>query len=353
MIGLSWNVRGLGNPRAFAALGRLLKKHSPDIVFLSEMKTKESRANNIKMLLGFSGGFHVDCVRKSGGLILPWKDSVEVMILSCSSGHIDARVKLDDGFNWHFSGFYGDPVASKRKDSWTLLRRLRRIDDILWLCGNDFNELLSQSEKVGGSDKSFTGMFQFCQAVEDYDLVDLWFSGPRLTWNNKRDGRLNIQERLDRFLADNQWRDRFLDIRVDHLGFNTSDHRPILLLCSTVTQVHQGPIRAFRFEPFWLKDADFGKVIDADWKETGPSLSVLALRMKLELCATTLGAWSRRKFGNIRRQIETKNREIDRLYKCCGKPGVLTNISQLERAIEGLLECEKIYWMQRSRADWL
>ncbi|KAK3221474.1 hypothetical protein Dsin_008499, partial [Dipteronia sinensis] len=271
------------------------------------------------------GGFHVDCVGKSGGLMLLWKDSVEVLILSCSLRHIDAR------------GSMGIRLLVKGR-----IRGLSFVvSEGLMTFPGCVAAILSNSFP------------KFRQAVEDCDLVDLGFSGPSLTWNNKRDGRMNIQERLDRFLADNQWRDRFLDIRVDHLGFNVSDHRMILLVCSTVPQVHQGLSRAFRFEPFWLKDADFGRVIDAVWKETGHTLSVLALKRKLELCATTLSAWSRRKFGNIRRQIETKNREIDRLYKCCGKPGVMTNISQLERAVEGLLECEEIYWKQMSRADWL
>ena len=70
------------------------------------------------------------------------------------------------------------------------------------MCGGDFNELLAISEKVGGSDRFFIGMFQFREAVDDCDLVDLGFSGSCFTWNNRRDGVDSIQERLDRFLAD-------------------------------------------------------------------------------------------------------------------------------------------------------
>ncbi|KAK4848493.1 hypothetical protein QYF36_013754 [Acer negundo] len=38
-------------------------------------------------------------------------------------------------------------------------------------------------------------------AVDDCNLYDFGCSGLRLTWNNKRDGKNNIQERIDRFLA--------------------------------------------------------------------------------------------------------------------------------------------------------
>ncbi|TXG73471.1 hypothetical protein EZV62_002050 [Acer yangbiense] len=47
----------------------------------------------------------------------------------------------------------------------------------------------------------FCGISQFKEAVDDCDLMDLGFSGPRFTWNNMRDGKDNIQEWLDRLLA--------------------------------------------------------------------------------------------------------------------------------------------------------
>ncbi|KAK2640212.1 hypothetical protein Ddye_028007 [Dipteronia dyeriana] len=115
-----------------------------------------------------------------------------------------------------------------------LKRHLRGIDNLSWVYKGDFNELLSRKEKLGGPDKSFSGMIQLRDVVDDCDLGDLRFSSPKFTWNNKRYGQDNIQERLDRFLANTQWRDTFLNNRVEHLGFNFSYHRPILLVCSLV-----------------------------------------------------------------------------------------------------------------------
>ncbi|TXG73278.1 hypothetical protein EZV62_001857 [Acer yangbiense] len=95
--GLSWNVRGLGNPRTFAALSKLLKTHSSKIVFLSETKLSGRKTVNFRKLVGYSGCFRVDSNGNSGGLMLLWKDSVVVSILS-SSGHIDAHIRMEDGF---------------------------------------------------------------------------------------------------------------------------------------------------------------------------------------------------------------------------------------------------------------
>lgn len=109
MICLCWKVRGLGNPRTFGALKRLIKRVSPGMVFLSETKLYSSKADRIKEVLGFCGGFGVASNGRSGGLLLLWSEEVDVVVTSYSAGHIDARIKMQDGFLWRFSGFYGNP----------------------------------------------------------------------------------------------------------------------------------------------------------------------------------------------------------------------------------------------------
>ncbi|KAK3223533.1 hypothetical protein Dsin_010558 [Dipteronia sinensis] len=284
-------------------------------------------------------------------------DTVSEMVNSAEpisqARHIDASIQLDDGFRWRFSGFYGDPSPGKRALSWTLLGRLRSVDSLPWVCGGDFNDILCMNEKLGGSDKSLSGMVRFRQAVDDCDLVDLGFAGPRLTWNNRRDGVSNIQERLDRFFTDNCWRDRFGYINVQHLGFNSSDHRPILLSFSRVSRPHRGQKWLFRFEPFWLKESDLGGVVRKSWIDSGPSNSVADFQRKLSQCAVGLLGWSNHRFKSLRRQIINKNREIEWLYKSCDQVGVIHYIRSLEKSVEGLLECEELYWKQRSRTNWL
>ncbi|KAK3221687.1 hypothetical protein Dsin_008712 [Dipteronia sinensis] len=96
------------------------------------------------------------------------------------------EIQLEDGFQWRFSGFYGNPFLGQCSNSWDLFRRLREVENLPWVYGGDFNEILWMNEKAGGSDKSISGMSGFKQVVDDCDLIDLGFSGPRLTWNNKR-----------------------------------------------------------------------------------------------------------------------------------------------------------------------
>ncbi|KAL5759510.1 hypothetical protein ACOSQ2_018348 [Xanthoceras sorbifolium] len=349
---LCWNMRGLGNPRMFAALKRVLRKFSPGVIFLSETKLQGIAAARIKDFVGYSG-IHVDCRGKSGGLLLLWRREWDVSVLSFSQGHIDARITMDDGVMWRFSGFYGNPNPRDRDSSWELLRRLRLVDQLPWVCGGDFNEILSLSEKQGGSEKSIGGVLNFRKAVEDCDLFDPGCSGPRLTWNNKREGVANIQERLDRFLVDSQWSNIFPVASVSNLGFNFSDHRPILLRLEEGTKSIVVKEKGFKFEPFWLKEEECGQIVEAAWREKGVSSSVQDLKFKLNWCAARLGAWSSSKFGSLPKLVGEKQKFLDDLFLRSSEEGVMEEIRKVERELEGLLEKEEIFWRQRSRTDWL
>ncbi|KAK3199770.1 hypothetical protein Dsin_023185 [Dipteronia sinensis] len=182
----------------------------------------------------------------------------------------------------------------------------------------------------------------FRQAMDDYDLTDL-----------RRDGRHNIQERLDRFLVDQSWRDSLLHYKVDYLGFHSSDHRLILLTFNSDSRPQYGSGRGFKFEPFWLREEDLGGIIGDAWSEKGPSQIVKDLKSKLNWCAGKLLGWSQERFGSLRRLIGEKQKRIESLYNRCGEKGVMALIKKLENEVEGLLASEEIYWKQRSRADWL
>lgn len=72
-------------------------------------------------------------------------------------------------------------------------------------------------------------MANFRQTVDNCELIDVGFSGPNLTWNNRRAREHNIQERLDRFFASESWMELFFCTDVKQLGYNNSNHRPIVL----------------------------------------------------------------------------------------------------------------------------
>ena len=99
MIGVTWNCRGLGNPRAVLALKDLVWSHQPNFIFLVETLVNQNKIDAIKKSLGYNGCFSVDCDGRSGGLAFLWKNS-QFSLLSFSSHHIDMQCTMDDGLVW-------------------------------------------------------------------------------------------------------------------------------------------------------------------------------------------------------------------------------------------------------------
>lgn len=67
-------------------------------------------------------------------------------------------------------GFHGHPCPELGHNSWELLRRLRGLSSVPWVCSGDFNGAISMEEKKEGMDKT----------LADCALADIGFLGPRL-----------------------------------------------------------------------------------------------------------------------------------------------------------------------------
>ncbi|CAK8570730.1 unnamed protein product [Lathyrus sativus] len=55
---LSWNCRGLSNPRAILHLRKLAQQHQPDVLFLLETLAKAQKLEGIRVLLKFDVCFN-------------------------------------------------------------------------------------------------------------------------------------------------------------------------------------------------------------------------------------------------------------------------------------------------------
>lgn len=152
---------------------------------------------------------------------------------------------------WKITGFYGHPEVAKRKEAWSLLKHLSFFHPKAWVCVGDFNEILSDTEKFGVSKTPRRQMQDFQDSIGACQLFDLGFSGPKNTWNNKREDLNFIQERLDRAMANSEWIDQLPGNRVEVLAACNSDHLPLLLLLEE--KQTRSPLRkqVFRYEAGW------------------------------------------------------------------------------------------------------
>ncbi|KAL9667861.1 hypothetical protein QQ045_002230 [Rhodiola kirilowii] len=103
------------------------------------------------------------------------------------------------------------------------------MSNLQWVILGDFNEILCANETQGGRQRNNWQMDNFRRVLNDCNLSDLGFSGDPFTFSNHREGGAECRARLDRVLADDEWRKKFPRAAVTHVHLHASDHQLIVL----------------------------------------------------------------------------------------------------------------------------
>ena len=74
---ISWNCRGLGQPRTVQELVCLVHTHRPKIVFLSETRQCKEKVKAINWRIGLKHCLTHDGKGKGAGIALYWDDSIK------------------------------------------------------------------------------------------------------------------------------------------------------------------------------------------------------------------------------------------------------------------------------------
>ncbi|OMO96399.1 reverse transcriptase [Corchorus capsularis] len=277
---LAWNCRGLGASRAIHVLSQLVK-----------------------------------C--RAGGLALLWQDPSLINIVSFSSSHIDANVRSSTNREWRLTGFYGRPETSRRHESWDLLRQLSEQSTLPWMCVGDFNEILTNDEKIGGPPRSQRQMEMFRATVEFCEFRDLPIKGPLMTWS------------------------RLMSSESDHLPLH------IEILDKPWVGIHYN--HRFRFERMWLTHDGVQTIINGSWNVQ----QEMSIQQRIASCAQSLQHWDKTVFGNVRYSIRKKKRDLERYYKEAQRNGLSGPLNDCLNDIHELYDREESMWRQRSKVSWL
>lgn len=104
-------------------------------------------------------------------------------------------------------------------------------------------------------------MHDFNYLLNECNLIDLVFSGPRFTWSNCKKDNL-ILGLLDRFLANPNWITNFPNFVVTHLPRTTSDHCPIMInLNPGLLQFR----KSYKLKTMWPNHPTFDLIVDQNW----------------------------------------------------------------------------------------
>lgn len=112
----------------------------------------------------------------SGGLVVMWKNSFDVEMISKDKRIIDLKVRMGS-INFFLSCVYGDPVRARRQIVWDRLSDIGRTRDETWILIGDSNKLMSNTEKLGGAVISENVFLGFRNMAENCKVKEIRSSG--------------------------------------------------------------------------------------------------------------------------------------------------------------------------------
>ena len=105
-----------------------------------------------------------------------------------------------------------------------------------------------------------------------------------------------------------EWFSKYPGTRVHHVDNTTSDHK---ILWIKQSELDCSPRkRLFRFEEMWLSNKGCGETVEGVWQVSYEDKGNTRVTRKVENYGKALTKWSRDCFGNIRKELEKKRREL-------------------------------------------
>ncbi|MBA0855473.1 hypothetical protein Goshw_014375, partial [Gossypium schwendimanii] len=182
--------------------------------------------------------------------------------------------------------------------------------------------------------------------LEDCSLVDVGYSGNWFTWERENFPETNIQERLDRKLATEEWSSLFLNSLIQHLPHLFSDHCPLLI--NIDYRARRMVKKNFKFKAWWVLEETFFEEIRCIWENsTGYFLSKLGnLKRGLE-------SWESQIRRSRKMKIEVLTSKLTTLLESDRSDENFAEIIDIKIHLNFEIEMDECYWEQRARINWL
>ncbi|XP_042950080.1 uncharacterized protein LOC122282195 [Carya illinoinensis] len=131
-------------------------------------------------------------------------------------------------------------------------------------------------------------MVMFREALETNELFDMGYVGDCFTWSNGHDDHTFTKERLDRYVANKEWRGRFHLVKVEGLVAKSSDHKPILMMARNERYRETRRRFLFKFKASWLRQEDCEMVVKKVWERKQLTLEPIKQQNLLQRCSGEL-----------------------------------------------------------------
>lgn len=168
----------------------------------------------------------MDAARYSGGIWCLWDLALwKVEVLNSTNQFVHLQVTWKRSMVWLVTIVYASASYVRRQELWDKLSNLATNIVDPWVVLGDFNDILVDHERKGGSPNFWIrGMNGFRSMVQDCNLLDMGFQGSLFTWKHG-----NLFQRLDWGFLQFTWKMNFPSASVIHLPFFKSDHRMVMV----------------------------------------------------------------------------------------------------------------------------
>jgi exonuclease III len=335
---ISWNCRGIGSLSAIPDLKYLVRHFNPDVLFLSETLVKRNKIEAFRYLLGFDSCVSVDCVGRSGGLALFWRNSSNCQLVNYSNNHITVEFSDSVIGLWRLTGYYGYPNGERRRAAWDFLCQLSNEYIGPWCIFGDFNDIMDPCEKRGCTSRPQWLINGFRQAVLDAGLSDVPVEGYPFTWFKSLGTPRAVEERLDRALANNAWFNLFSNATLENLVAPSSDHYHILLNRCPIPRPNIR-CRNFRYENAWHIEPGFKEVVTDSWHMYAHE----SIMPRLASCSADIKSWGKNHCRKLKIDIEECRREMHNI-RLNGAGDSQNQLLEVRKIMNRLLAQDDAYW---------
>lgn len=289
---LSWN------PWTIRHLKEMRKIHFPDPLFLMETKNSEDFLLKVFGWLGYDHFRTVEPDGLSGCLAIFWKNILDIEILFADKNLIDLKISNASKI-WFVSCVYGNPVAHLRPLVWERISRIGILRKEAWCMIGDFNEILSNYEKLGGPLRVDSSFQSFKNFLAICDMYELGSSGNGFTWGGIRNKQW-IQCKLDCCFGNPAWFSMFPTAHQWFLEKLGSDHKPVLVEFTEYKEFFRSQ---FRFDKRWAEDPSFLRMLTQAWNKDSAGTSSDFL-LKAEQCKKAIQVWKKNCWSNSDWKLE-------------------------------------------------
>lgn len=357
MIWLSYNCRGLANPKKRLALKRLIYESKCDIIYLQEtLCTSEAAVRSLQTLLPGWILHGLDACGRSGSLVIginPRKS--RPLSIWGGRGFLGMDIFMGDlGIPIRIINIYGP--NQNRLSFWQNFLNGNHITPNTVL-GGDFNFSLGVGESWGQHAQSDPIAEQMNILIDAHRLVDIPMNKKLPTWHNQHTGEAALGRRLDRFMMHEELIQLFPLYRQWVSSGGLSDHHPILLQVSDKKLKPRSP---FKFFAGFLKEPEYMKMVSDFWTSQPPLRERRKARDfcdRLKQLKALTETWARTKRISDEQLLKDTEDQIALLTDEKGT-GYLTDdtktaLNHLLGQKSKILQEKEELWRLKSRAIWL